>query len=103
MTKKKGPCLPISRLSVSKEKKTQMVSPQNGDTLGAALVGTVFAKNGLVKQDLGNSLLLSQVHFNKTDFEQYLFKCKYRKKNQQNWIYKIEQLSLFRSNIRPFL
>ena len=29
---KKGLCLPISGFSVSKEKKTQMVSPQNGDT-----------------------------------------------------------------------
>ena len=36
MTKKKqtGLCLPISGFSVSKEKKKQMVSPQNGDTRG---------------------------------------------------------------------
>ena len=33
-TNKKGLCLPISGFSVSKEKKTQMVSPQNGDTGG---------------------------------------------------------------------
>ena len=31
----KGLCLQISGFSVSKEKKEQMVSPQNGDTRGA--------------------------------------------------------------------
>ena len=31
---KKGLCLPISGFLVSKEKKQQMVSPQNGDTRG---------------------------------------------------------------------
>ena len=33
---KKGLCLQISGFSVSKEKKTQIVSPQNGDTRGDA-------------------------------------------------------------------
>ena len=40
MTKNKGLCLPISGFSVSKEKKKQMMSLQNGDTRGGPLLLT---------------------------------------------------------------